>query len=662
MNKIIGNLIYKITGDSSYLDKSLKKSNKEVQGFGKSLGNIGSIIKGALFTGALLIGAKKVLDFGKQLISASSDAEETQNKFSVVFQSIADDANDAALRIKDEFKLSDGTVKKFLSGVGDITSGLGATSTEALKAAEQITTLGLDINSFANLSGGAEQAVTALTSLFTGEREAAKALGIVINDTNLKAYAEDMGKVFKELTPLEKGFLSLELATQQSQLAIGDFARSADSYANTAKAAEEATKDFKSALGESLLPAATESLNIFTKLTTKLTEYVKEHNKIQELAKASAEGTLTAEQKMYVQQEKLLELRKENNRVQTEISETSSLRLARLNMLNQEAAAIKSQIIYIQGVIDIIGIEAREEQKVLDIKNEQAELDKKYSDIKKEASDTLNKLNKENLSDDEVALQNLQDKINYWVELRTKYSDVADIQEIINELVADRNELQKEEIENSAISSGAALRALSEYKDAYINAQDAYAVYKDDVLEGNEEQRISWENLAAVGLGAIASGFEDIGRALVEGGVSAGMFGKLLLNAIASTLTALGSELAAMATVQLLLYNYAAAATGYFESAAAFTASGIVKGIAASFENGGIVPGTPSKIDNTVANVASGEMILNRQQQAQLFDMANGGGGGQTRIIVNLDRRAILDAVANGTKSGELIVDARSVR
>ena len=193
-NNVIGNLIYKITGDSSALDKSVKKSNTEVKGFGKSLGNIGSIIKGALFTGALLIGAKKVIEFGKNLISAASDAEETQNKFSVVFETVADDAEAAALRIKDEFKLSDETVQKFLSGVGDITSGLGATSKEALSAAEQITTLGLDINSFANLSGGAEQAVTALTSLFTGEREAAKALGIVINDTNLKAYAEGQGK------------------------------------------------------------------------------------------------------------------------------------------------------------------------------------------------------------------------------------------------------------------------------------------------------------------------------------------------------------------------------------------------------------------------------------------------------------------------------------
>ena len=281
-DSVIGKLIYKITGDTSQLDKSVKKTNKEVKTFGKSLGNLGKLIRGAAVTGAIIFAAKKVFEFGRAFIGAASDAEETANKFNVVFESVADEARATADRIQDEFKLSDETVQNFLSGVGDITSGLGATSEEALLAADQITTLGLDINSFANLSGGAEQAVKALTSLFTGEREAAKALGIVINDTNLKAYAEDQGKIFKQLTPLEKGFLSLELATTQSQLAIGDFARSADSYANTAKASTEATKDLKAALGESLLPAATESLRIFTELTTQLTEFTREMNTIRD--------------------------------------------------------------------------------------------------------------------------------------------------------------------------------------------------------------------------------------------------------------------------------------------------------------------------------------------------------------------------------------------
>lgn len=45
------------------------------------------------------------------------------------------------------------------------------------------------------------------------------------------------------------------------------------------------------------------------------------------------------------------------------------------------------------------------------------------------------------------------------------------------------------------------------------------------------------------------------------------------------------------------------------------------------FESGGIVGGTSFSGDKVIAHVNSGEMILNRDQQTRLFDMANLGGG-----------------------------------
>jgi hypothetical protein len=47
-----------------------------------------------------------------------------------------------------------------------------------------------------------------------------------------------------------------------------------------------------------------------------------------------------------------------------------------------------------------------------------------------------------------------------------------------------------------------------------------------------------------------------------------------------------------------------------------------------NFEEGGIVPGTSFSGDRVAANVNSGEMILNRTQQARLFDIAEGSSGG----------------------------------
>ncbi|MCW8929933.1 MAG: hypothetical protein OQL19_06830, partial [Gammaproteobacteria bacterium] len=55
-----------------------------------------------------------------------------------------------------------------------------------------------------------------------------------------------------------------------------------------------------------------------------------------------------------------------------------------------------------------------------------------------------------------------------------------------------------------------------------------------------------------------------------------------------------------------------------------------------SFANGGIVPGTSYTGDNVQANVNSGEMVLNKRQQAALFNSANGGGmSGNVTLIVD---------------------------
>lgn len=291
MATTIGELVWKITGDTKNIDQSLKSTDSK-------LGKFASAVKGAFAVGAVIAFGKATFDIGKKLIGISSDAEETRNKFNVVFADVADAANQAAEEIAEGYGLSQTASEKYLSGVGDIVSGLGATADQALTTADTITRLAVDIDSFANLSGGAEQAVQALTSLFTGEREAAKALGIVINDTNLKAYAEDLGLVYNQMTPLEKGTLSLELATKQSALAIGDFERSQDSFANQLKIARSNIQDLSTSIGDDLLPVATQAVSTFNTLIEDIIETREEIKELVAASDAYANGTATIEQKI----------------------------------------------------------------------------------------------------------------------------------------------------------------------------------------------------------------------------------------------------------------------------------------------------------------------------------------------------------------------------
>lgn len=70
---------------------------------------------------------------------------------------------------------------------------------------------------------------------------------------------------------------------------------------------------------------------------------------------------------------------------------------------------------------------------------------------------------------------------------------------------------------------------------------------------------------------------------------------------------------------------------------AATTAASVATIAAQKFAKGGIVGGNSITGDNVTARVNSGEMILNKQQQARLFAIANGNGGSGKNINISMD-------------------------
>ena len=90
---ILGEMLWKIKADKKDFDKDAKSTEKTAQGLGKTFKNLGNIIKGS-FAVAAVAGITKV---SKELITAASNAEETRNKFNVVFASVADEAEAAIL-------------------------------------------------------------------------------------------------------------------------------------------------------------------------------------------------------------------------------------------------------------------------------------------------------------------------------------------------------------------------------------------------------------------------------------------------------------------------------------------------------------------------------------------------------------------------------------
>lgn len=105
----------------------------------------------------------------------------------------------------------------------------------------------------------------------------------------------------------------------------------------------------------------------------------------------------------------------------------------------------------------------------------------------------------------------------------------------------------------------------------------------------------------------------------------------------------------------------AAASAGWALWGAIAIGAGIMAAVLAfadGFATGGVVPGNSFSGDNVLARVNSGEMILNRAQQARLFDIADGntepGGSGGAVInqTINVQNGGDLTAITQAIKRG----------
>lgn len=299
MAKTVETLVVKVTADTTKAQSDLKK-------LGTTSGSTGSSFKDmalgvATGTAAIQLATKAfqiLKDASIDSILNASNAQETYSKFSVVFSDVFNEAERLATELDDLYGFSKAGAQAAISGVADIAQGLGATAQKSLQLSETLVKLAADTASFSNYAGGASGATKALTGLLVGERDAAKALGIVITDDSLKKYAEDMGLVYKEMTKLEKGELSLKLAVDQSKNSIDDVINTSGNFANVLREAKNGSEDLSSAIGTGMIPAATTIVSFYGRATKALADFLTEQNNIIAAEKAVLSGTATTSQKI----------------------------------------------------------------------------------------------------------------------------------------------------------------------------------------------------------------------------------------------------------------------------------------------------------------------------------------------------------------------------
>jgi hypothetical protein len=270
MNPNLGTAVLRTRLEQSGLRTGLSQAEREVKAFtsraGRDFEQLGRRLRGV--GTALTVGVTTPLvALSAGFIKAASDAEETASKFATVFRDVGDEAERSADRLSESFGLSSTNARRLLGDTGDLLTGFGFTGEAALDLSTQVNELAVDLASFTNFQGGAEGASAALTKALLGETEAAKSLGIAIRQDLVTAKIEELeasGELVDATETQARAYATLAIAQEQSANAIGDYARTSESFANQTRRLRSGINDLAVELGEVLLPIATAAVSSLT--------------------------------------------------------------------------------------------------------------------------------------------------------------------------------------------------------------------------------------------------------------------------------------------------------------------------------------------------------------------------------------------------------------
>lgn len=250
--------------DTSGFNGGLAQVNTTVT---KSIERVKNQLKTFAKTAAVAFSTYAITNFGKECIELGSDLAEVQNVVDVTFPAMTKQVDKWAKSAANSFGLSETMAKRYVGTFGSMAEAFGFTEKEAYDMSTTLTGLAGDVASFYNIRQ--DEAYTKLKSVFSGETETLKDLGIVMTQTALDSYAlaNGYGKTTAKMTEAEKVTLRYKFVQDQLANATGDFVRTQDSWANQTRILQLRLDSLKATLGQGLI-------NVFSPLLKNLNSFI----------------------------------------------------------------------------------------------------------------------------------------------------------------------------------------------------------------------------------------------------------------------------------------------------------------------------------------------------------------------------------------------------
>lgn len=252
----LGDALLYLGADDDKLKRDLDGAQDKTKGWGATmqgvLMGVGMGIANAV--GGVISGA---MDTIGESITLASDLGETQSKVRTLFGESAVAIEQWASSAAANLGLTKQAALDSVGTIGNLFLQLGEDATVTAGISQNLVQLASDLGSFHNADP--TDILDSMSAAFRGEYDALQKYVPMINAANVEQRAlADTGKESaKELTALDKATAAYALTIEGAGAATGDFSRTSDGWANTMRTLNAYWTEFKTLMGEILLPILT---------------------------------------------------------------------------------------------------------------------------------------------------------------------------------------------------------------------------------------------------------------------------------------------------------------------------------------------------------------------------------------------------------------------
>jgi hypothetical protein len=250
-------------GVGETIGEGMNAGGDAVEGLIGKVGKLGSAIATAFAVGQLS-------EFVMECTEIGSDLAEVSNVVDTVFTSLNDKVVQFSRNATAQYGMSETMAMEYVGTLGSMARAFDFTEQEAYDMATTLTGLTADVSSFYNLDH--EEAYTKLKSVFTGETESLKDLGVVMTQTALDQYAlaHGFGKTTSQMTEQEKTALRYQFVLDKLKFAQGDFAKTSGEWANQMRIFSLQWETLKGTLGRGFIAILSPVLLMLNKIIARI--------------------------------------------------------------------------------------------------------------------------------------------------------------------------------------------------------------------------------------------------------------------------------------------------------------------------------------------------------------------------------------------------------